>query len=80
MQELLDILRCPETHQPFQMADASLIADLNGKIKANQLNNRAGKPITEPIDNGLIREDRKFLYPIRNNIPVLLIDEAIPLQ
>jgi uncharacterized protein len=79
MQELLDILRCPETHQPFQIADAALVADLNTEIKGGQLKNRAGKPITEPIENGLIREDRKFLYPIRNNIPVLLIDEAIPL-
>jgi uncharacterized protein len=79
MQELLDILRCPETHQPFEIADPALIADLNSKIKAGQLKNRAGKPITESIESGFIRQDRKFLYPIRNNIPVLLIDEAIPL-
>jgi uncharacterized protein YbaR (Trm112 family) len=79
MQELLDILRCPETHQPFQIADAALVADLNSKIKAGQLKNRAGKPITDPIESGLLRQDRKFLYPIRKSIPVLLIDEAIPL-
>ena len=79
MQELLDILRCPETHQPFEIADTALIADLNGKIKAGQLKNRAGKPVTDPFESGLLRQDRKFLYPIRNNIPVLLIDEAIPL-
>jgi uncharacterized protein len=79
MQDLLDILRCPETHQPFQIADAALIADLNSKIKTAQLKNRAGKPITDPIESGLLRQDRKFLYPVRNSIPVLLIDEAIPL-
>ena len=79
MQELLDILRCPETHQPFEIADAALISDVNSKIKTGQLKNRGGKPITEPIESGLLRHDRKFLYPIRNNIPVLLIDEAIQL-
>jgi uncharacterized protein len=78
MQELLNIICCPETHQRFQMADANLIADLNAKIKTGQLKSRAGKPV-ESIDAGFIREDRKFLYPVRNNIPVLLIDESIPL-
>ena len=79
MQELLDIICCPETHQRFTLAEADLIADLNGKIKAGQLQSRAGKLVSDPIDGGFIREDRKFLYPIRNHIPVLLIDESIPL-
>jgi len=26
-----------------------------------------------------VRDDKKFLYPIRDNIPIMLIDEAIPL-
>jgi uncharacterized protein YbaR (Trm112 family) len=26
-----------------------------------------------------VREDRKYLYPIRQDIPVMLVDEAIPL-
>ena len=79
MQELLNIICCPETHQRFQMADANLIADLNAKIKTGQLKSRAGKPVSDSIDAGFIREDRKYLYPVRNNIPVLLIDESIPL-
>ncbi len=33
----------------------------------------------EKIDGGLVREDGKCLYPIRGNIPIMLIDEAIPL-
>ena len=78
MKDLLEILCCPETHQPLQAADANLIADLNAKIKSGQLKNRAGKPISDAIDSAFIRQDRKFVYPIRNNIPVLLIDEAIP--
>ena len=79
MKDLLEILCCPETHQPLQVAEASLIADLNSKIKTGQLKNRAGKSITDTIESAFIRQDRKFAYPIRNNIPVLLIDEAIAL-
>jgi uncharacterized protein len=77
---LLEILCCPETHQPLRVAEAALVTNLNEQIKANTLKNRAGKPVTGAIDEGLVRQDRKFLYPVRHNIPVLLIDEAIPLS
>ena len=79
MQDLLDILCCPETHQPLKIAEANLITEVNAKIKAGQATNRGGKPVAEPIDSAFVREDRKYLYPIRNDIPVLLVDEAIPL-
>jgi uncharacterized protein YbaR (Trm112 family) len=35
--------------------------------------------LQDPIDGGLLRSDRKVLYPIRQNIPIMLIDQAIPL-
>jgi uncharacterized protein len=78
--DILDILCCPETHQGLTLADASVIAQLNEQIKAGQLKNRSGKTVSEAIDAGLVREDRKYLYPIRSEIPLMLIDEGIPLQ
>lgn len=78
-QELLDILCCPETHQSLQVAEETLVADLNSRMKAGKLHNRAGKPVGEEIESGLIRQDRKCLYPVRAGIPIMLIDEAIPL-
>jgi uncharacterized protein YbaR (Trm112 family) len=37
--------------------------------------------VTEKIDGGLIqKDDRKYLYPIRDEIPILLIDESIALE
>jgi uncharacterized protein YbaR (Trm112 family) len=77
--ELLKILRCPETHQTLTLADAALIQSLNEKLAAGQLRNRAGQPVKEKLDGGLLRSDGKFLYPVRKDIPVMLIDEAIPL-
>ena len=80
MQDLLNVLCCPETRQPLQIADAKLVDELNQKIKDGQVRNRGGKPITETMEAGLIREDGKYIYPVRNKIPVMLVDEAIPLQ
>ena len=34
----------------------------------------------EQIEAGLVREDGRILYPVRDDIPVMLIDEAIPLE
>ena len=79
-QELLDILVCPETHQPIRLADAALVARLNERIKAGSLVNRGGTGVDEEISGGLVREDGKLLYPIRDDIPIMLIDEAIYLD
>lgn len=77
--ELLKILCCPETHQDLRVAEDAVIERLNGLIAKAQLKNRAGNLVQEPIDGGLIRGDGKILYPVRRNIPVMLVDEGIAL-
>ena len=77
---LIKILRCPETHQPVSEADAALMADLNSRIANGLVKNRSGKIVNEQIEGGLLRQDRQWIYPIRNRIPIMLIEEAIPLS
>jgi uncharacterized protein YbaR (Trm112 family) len=77
-QELLDILVCPETRQPVRLADGVLLERLNAAITTGRATNRGGESVTKPILEGLIREDGCFVYPIRDDIPIMLIDEAIP--
>lgn len=76
--DLLKILCCPETRQPLTLAEGSLLQRLNDQIAKNSLLNRAGKPVTRPCDGGLLRKDGQFVYPICAGIPILLIDESIP--
>ena len=75
--DLLNILCCPDTKQEVVLADKGIIADLNARIEKKELHNQAGQPVTEHLDGGLLRVDRKVLYPIRDSIPVMLIDEGI---
>ena len=78
--EILAILRCPENRTRLARAPAGLIERLNRRITAGELLNRAGRQVEKPLDEGLIREDGKMLYPVRDGTPVLLVDEAIPLE
>ena len=77
--DLLKILVCPETHQRLSLADSAVIESLNQRIAVGQITNRGGNKVTERVDGGLVRDDGKLLYPIRNKLPIMLIDDGIPL-
>jgi uncharacterized protein YbaR (Trm112 family) len=78
-QSLLDILVCPETKQPLSLADAALLDRLNAAIRQGRIENRGGQAVSAPIQEGLVRKDGAVLYPVRDDIPIMLIDESIPL-
>ena len=76
---LLKILVCPEDKTPVQLASEDTVNQVNGAISGGALKNRGGELVSEPIEAGLIREDGAYLSPIRDDIPVMIIDEGIPL-
>jgi uncharacterized protein len=77
---LLTILCCPETKQSVRLADPILIQKINSVVARGELKNIGNRAVTSQLDGGLLREDQKILYPIRDNIPVMLIEEGIPLE
>ena len=78
--ELLDILVCPEHRTPLAVADDALLAALNRAMGQGRLKNRGGERVDKPLDGALVRDDREVVYPIIDGIPIMLIDEAIPLD
>lgn len=78
--EVLSILRCPETHTPLEAASDALINEINAAIRASRLVDRAGKTIVETFDGGLVRAAGDVLYPVIDQIPVLLEDESVALS
>ncbi|MBL9161815.1 MAG: hypothetical protein JNL18_03635 [Planctomycetaceae bacterium] len=76
---LIEILRCPLDRSELHRASADLVAKLNLAVAAGTLKNVAGEGFEKPLDGGLIRAAGDLLYPIIDEIPVMLPDEAIDL-
>lgn len=78
--ELLEILVCPENKTPVKLVDDACLAKINALAESGALKNRGGETVKEKADGALLREDGKFAYLIRDDIPIMLIDEAIPME
>ena len=77
---MLEILRCPESQQELTLADDALVASLNAAIADGKLVNRGGEAVNEPIDGALVRSGGDIAYPIRDEIPEMLIESGIALD
>ena len=77
--EFVKILVCPDNRTLVRVASEQEITNLNQKIEEGVLQNIGGRKVNDKLDGGLIREDGDRLYPVRKNIPVMLIEEAIQL-
>ena len=62
------------------MAPEASVVELNSLIEEKKLRDRGGQLVTNPLAGGLVRADGKFLYPIQGEIPILLVERAIPLS
>ncbi|MBK7876447.1 MAG: hypothetical protein IPJ77_11955 [Planctomycetes bacterium] len=77
--DLLSILICPESHQPLAEASAELLERVNERIQKGGLKNQGGAAVDAKLDAALVRADQKRVYPIRDGIPLLLVDEGLAL-
>ena len=76
--ELLEILVCPETGEPLEEAGRDIIGRINELVELGTLVDRSGEPVSDKIEGGLLCCGGKHLYPVRENIPILLIGSSIP--
>ena len=77
--EFVKILVCPDNRTPVRVASEQEITNLNQKIEEGTLHNIGGRKVNDKLDGGLIRAAGDLLYPVRKNIPVMLVEEAIRL-
>ena len=75
--KLLDILRCPVTKQQvFPLTEQQLTA-INQAIAAGNVVSVDGSTVNNPLEEGLVTENKNRVYRIEQDIPVMLEDESI---
>lgn len=79
-EHLYTLLYCPETHQRLLSITSKWTDRLNARIHAGDLRTESGDVVDELIEGGLITEDDRFLYPVRDGVPNLLIADRIVLS
>src|SRR5690606_14151318 len=78
--ELLSMLVCPENRAPLELATSDLLGVINRAVTLGEVVNKAGRKVDKQLDAGLVRADQTVLYPVFDEIPMMLIDESIPLD
>ncbi len=77
---LLDILCCPVTRTPLEILPERELTLLNERIASQRIKNREDAVVVEPVAEALVSRTGKLVYPIRDGVPVLLENQAMPLQ
>jgi uncharacterized protein YbaR (Trm112 family) len=76
----LSRLRCPESRQQLERLPNDRLRELNDAIAEGETLTEDGRPVQRPLDAGLVREDGRYVYPVRDGVPNLLLDDRIPIE
>jgi uncharacterized protein YbaR (Trm112 family) len=75
--KLLEILCCPVSKTPLVRLPADRLKKLNAAIGAGEVQYIDGEPVTEVLREGLMTEDARVVYPVVDDIPILLEEKGI---
>ena len=75
--KLLEILCCPVSKTPLTVLGRQKLEKLNAAIALGDALYVGGEKVTNPLQEGLITEDGKVIYPVQDNIPILLEEKGI---
>jgi len=76
--ELLEILCCPESKTDLQVMTAEQIQSINAQLEKKGATYKDGKPVDKPLQEALITVDKKTIYRVDDEIPIMLIEMGIP--
>lgn len=75
--KLLEILCCPVSKTPLTRLTASRLKKLNTAISEGSVLTVTGDVVGQTLREALITEDSKVIYPVIDEIPILLEERGI---
>jgi uncharacterized protein YbaR (Trm112 family) len=75
--KLLEILCCPVSKTPLTRLSAQRLEKLNSAIERGGVRFVDGSEVDTALQEALVTEDVKVIYPVEDNIPILLQEKAI---
>ena len=75
--KLLEILCCPVSKTPLTRLTASRLKKLNTWISEGSVLAVTGDAVGQTLREALITEDSKVIYPVIDEIPILLEERGI---
>ena len=75
--KLLEILCCPVSKTPLTRLPTSRLKTLNEAISAGTVQYVRGETVEDLLREALITEDSKVIYPVIDDIPILLEEKGI---
>ncbi len=75
--KLLEILCCPVSKSPLSRLERSRLEKLNRAIAAGEVDQIDGTKVEQTLREALITEDRKVIYAVIDDIPILLSERGI---
>ncbi|MDT8322009.1 MAG: Trm112 family protein [Xanthomonadales bacterium] len=75
--KLLEILCCPVSKTPLIRLSADRLKRLNQAIEKGEVQYVRGDSVKAPLREALVTEDLKVIYPVVNDIPMLLEEKGI---
>ena len=79
-EEVLELLQCPLTGKKLSLASDQMILRVNEAIANGNARDRIEQKVSQKIDGGLVTDEGVWLYPIREEIPTLVAEEAIDIR
>lgn len=73
----LSLLRCPRTGGRLALAGPEALTELNDSARKGKLVSVSGQEVQEPLEAALISVCGHWLYPVREGVPMLLVDQAL---
>ena len=75
--KLLEILCCPVSKTPLTVLQSDRLEKLNAAIDRGEVKFVTGDMVEQALQEGLVTEDLKVIYPVEDSIPILLQEKGI---